>query len=443
MAKDQSNIFIIVPLSDKENHFFLANGFINDNEIQNLVNLVSFKEYLVIITKGNDLDWFNHFWNNKIEGNKVNSYSKLNYKGEKFKDNELIFRKLLNLEGSILKLFSFNFTILLKDISQINSFVKDISDRIEVIWKNFEWYDKQIHEPKTEWYMTNISFLNDLFYKKYKRVCYLLLSEEQKEEEYYILNQSFHSVQNLLIVELDNEDEFSTILKYRIKVIRQKNKHSYYVFEENTVEVLKDFSVFIFENYSKYKKKFDEKFMIRSIDLRYLNEQLSNIHEKYCYKWIDEEYFIETHKNMVFDKIANSLWKEKNLFGVIIKEHEFHQRQSDFGSDNSLIIAFGDSKYPALRNLQPLKVWHYPRGFSSSHGKYFDDYYFFDTNLFNYFYREKKLLLFNFDDIPYIVDRLYSGCIVQSFEKLSALKVIRIPKFLLEDSFVLTSDWEE
>jgi hypothetical protein len=246
-------------------------------------------------------------------------------------------------------------------------------------------------------------------------------------------------------VELDNEDKLSTILKFRIRVIRQINNHNYYFFEENTVEILNEFSVLIFANYANYEKKYDELFMIRAEDLKYLNKILNNIHEKYCYKWIDEDYFIASHKNKAFEEVPNSLWKEKNVFGIIIKEHDFHQRQSDFGSDNKFIVAFGDSKYPALRKLHPLEVWHYPRGFSSDSGKYFYDYYFFDTNMYTYFYQNKKLLLFNFDDVPYIdkVNRYYTGCIVDSIEKLSALKVIRIPKFLLEDSFVLTTNWEE
>jgi hypothetical protein len=445
MAKELSNIFIIVPLSVKENHLFLANGLIKEDEVQNLKNLVSSKGYLVIITQENEIDWFNHFWNNKIEENKVNSYHQLTYKGEIFKDNETIFNQIFGFEESIFKLFSFNFTILLKDISQINSFLIDISNKVEIVWENFDKYDKQINAPSNEWLMTNISFLNDLFYKKYKRVCYLILNDEQNEDEYNVINQNFRSEQNLLIVELDNEDKLSTILKFRIRVIRQINNHNYYFFEENTVEILNEFSVLIFANYANYEKKYDELFMIRAEDLKYLNKILNNIHEKYCYKWIDEDYFIASHKNKAFEEVPNSLWKEKNVFGIIIKEHDFHQRQSDFGSDNKFIVAFGDSKYPALRKLHPLEVWHYPRGFSSDSGKYFYDYYFFDTNMYTYFYQNKKLLLFNFDDVPYIdkVNRYYTGCIVDSIEKLSALKVIRIPKFLLEDSFVLTTNWEE
>lgn len=436
MAKELNNIFIIVPLSIEENHFFLANGLIKEDEVHKLKNLVDFKEFLVIVTKENELNWFNHFWNNKIEENKVNSYHQLTYKGENYNHNEVIFKQILSLEENILKLINFNFTILLKDISQINSFVTDISNEVEIVWKNFDKYDKEFHEPITEWFMTNVSFLNNLFYEKYKRVCYLILSDEQKDSDYYIINQSFRSQQNLLIIELVNDD-YSKVLKYRIRVIRQIQNHSYYFFAENSNEVLKDFCVYIFDNYGNWKKSHDELFMIKTEDLKYLSKITDFTDERFRYVWIDEDYYNDAHKT-AFDLMENSLWVQKNIFGVILRKHDYYHKHSDFGTDNSILFAFGDSNYPALRTITPLVVHRNPRGFSKE-----VDYYMLDTNIYKHFYQNNKLVLVNFDNVPYIGRRDYEGCIIDSIEKLCASKVIRLPKFLLEDSFVLTTDYYE
>jgi hypothetical protein len=441
MDKKINNIFIIAPLRSEENHFFLVNGFLPATEISKLDSLVNNKEYLVIVTKENEIDWWAYFWNSQDEENKVNTYLQASYKGEVFKNNEIIFKHIFNVDEAFLNLIQLNnLTILLKDLSIINSIIADITNKIGVLWKNFDEYDKLKHKLTTDWHMTNIPFLNSLFHEEYKKACYLILNDEQKESDYYIKNQSFKSQQNLLLIELDIEDKYSSISKFRIRKIRQTQNHSYSFFVENSVEVLIDISVYIFENYGNWKKQHDQLFMIRLQDFELLHDILENIDEKYRYVWINESNFIDAHKRIDFNEIENSLWKEKNIFGVITREHNYLNRSSDFGSDNKLIVAYGDSKYPELRAITPLNVWHYPRGFSSDGKEYFDDYYLMDTNMFKHFYQNKKFVLVNFDEIPYIASRYYEGCIIDNIERLSMVKVIRLPKFLLEDSFVLTTD---
>lgn len=438
MENKVNNIFIIAPLSKKENHFFLVNGLIPEVEISKLDSLIKNKEYIVIVTKENEFDWWAYFWNCQDEENKVQTYLQSNYKGEGFTDNEIIFRQLFNIDETFFNLVKLNnLTILLKDVSLINPIIIDISSKIEILWKNFDYYDENIHKTISDWYMTSIPFLNTIFYEKYKRVCYLILDDEQKKSDYYIINQSFRH-QQLLIIEFVN-DEYSSILKYRIKVIRQTQNHPYNFFAENSIEVLKDFYVYILKKYSNLEKKYDELFMINTEDLKYLSKITDSTDERFRYVWIDEVYYNHAHKS-AFNLMENSLWVQKNIFGVIIRKHIYYERYSDFGSDNSVLFAFGDSNYPALRTIKPLVVYQDPRGFSKD-----VDYYLKEASIYKHFYQDKKLVLINFDSIPYIgrVDRRYERCIIYNIEELCAVKVIRLPKFLLEDSFILTTDYYE
>jgi hypothetical protein len=64
-----------------------------------------------------------------------------------------------------------------------------------------------------------------------------------------------------------------------------------------------------------------------------------------------------------------------------------------------------------------------------------------DTNIYKHFYNNKKYVLINFDEIPYIDSLYFQGCIIDNVEKLTMIKSIRLPKFLLEDTFVLTTDF--
>lgn len=435
MPTEISNVYIFVPLSSDENHFFLSSGFVEANNLQDFIEIAKSLDLLVITTKENNTDWFNHFWNTKIEENKVHSFF-----GSSMSEIETIFISILKVNKHFFSLIKFNFTILLKDLMQINSFIDDIISKVDFVSKNFEKYDGLIHQNKTEWVFTNFKLLNDLFYEGYSKSCYLILNDEQKNSDYYITNQSFLTQQNLLLIEFEN-NESSSIAKLRIRVIRQTQKHSYYFFAENIVETLNDFSINLFDNYNNWEKEYNEIFAIKIEDYYILQDLVKNIDNKYRYIFIDEDYFIKKNSEIQFSKIDNSLWVEKNIFGVFIRKHHFLNRSSDFGSDNDFITAFGDSKYPILRDSKPVEVWHYPRGFSTDHSEYFHDYYLMNINLYRHFYNDKKYVLINFDEIPYIKSLYFQGCIIDDIEKLTMIKSIRLPKFLLEDTFVLTIDF--
>jgi hypothetical protein len=435
MPTEISNVYIFVPLSSDENHFFLSSGFVEENNLPDFIEITKRIDLLVIVTKKNNTDWFNHFWNTKIEENKVQSFF-----GSSLTEIETIFISILKVNKRFFSLIKFNFTILLKDLMQINSFIDDIRSNVDFVWKNFEKYDGLIHQNKSEWVFTDFKLLNELFYEGYSKSCYLILNEEQKDSDYYIINQSFRTQQNLLLIEFE-KDEFSSINKLRIRIIRQTQNHSWYFFAENIVETLNDFSLYLFDNYSNWEKEYDEIFAMKIEDYNTLSEIVKNIDNKYRYIFIDEDYFIKKNSEIQFSQIDNSLWKEKNIFGLIIRKHHYLNRSSDFGSDNDFITAFGNSKYPLLRDSTPIEVWHYPRGFSTDQSEYFHDYYFMDTNIYKHFYNNKKYVLINFDEIPYIDSLYFQGCIIDNVEKLTMIKSIRLPKFLLEDTFVLTTDF--
>ena len=391
LSKKKSNLILIAPLSLDENHFFLTNCLADENVIAKTIIEATNTGFILLKINPNEFDWFNYFWNGIFnEENKIQSFHQST-------DCENIFTRFFGLDEELSKHIQFNFTILIKDITKLNSLVAKIESKVEILWTNFDKYLKNKNRVNTDWRLVTIPFLNDLYYEQYPRVTYLVLNEEQKEEEYYILNQSFRSQQNLLIVELDKED---FLPKYRQRQISLTQKHSYHFFAENEIDVLSDFDVYIFENYNNWEKKYDELFMIRPEDYNSLLTTISNTNNRYCYRWIDETIFINKYKSLKFEILGNSLWHQKYLYGIIVKKHDYHQRSSDFGSDNSLIIAVGDSRYLKVSQALPLHVYHYPRGFSSDGKECFVDYDMMGTNIYAHFYQNKKLVLINFDEGP-------------------------------------------
>lgn len=437
VATKASNLILIAPLSPNENHFFLANCYIEEGAITSVISESTSNGLIVLQVKLNEFEWFDYLWNQVFnEGNKIQSF-------HQSQDCQSIFTRFFGLDKSVMEQIQFHFTILIKDITKLNSLVSQIQSKVEILWTDFDRYFKSNVGVKSEWQLVSIPFLNDLYFEKYPRAAYLILDEEQKKEDYYVLNQSFRSKQNLLVIDLYKDD---FIRKYRIRHITLTQKHSYSFFAENEVDILEDFTAYVFENYGNWENKFDELFMIRRANYKSLLKTINNTDERYRYLWIDETIFTDTYKSSKFDLLDNSLWYQKCIYGIIVRKHDYYRRYSDFGSDNSLIVAFGDSHYPKLSRASPLHVYHYPRGYSSDGKERYVDYDMMDTNIYSHFYEGKRLLLINFDKVPYIdkVNRYYPGCIANNVEHLTALKVIRLPKFLLGDTFILTSDlWPE
>jgi hypothetical protein len=441
MKTNEKLFYLIVSLGNKINHFFLLIGKIDDSEIHKLDRILLGNNVLLLISvDDNNKDW-GFFWNEQKEDDKINTFHFYNRFGVNYKDDIGILNRLLNLPAEILEILDLQHGMLLKDITNINSILEKINTH-QIIWRNNNSLENEPNKADGDWSLFKSNFLNKLFYSKICRFCYLVLNERQKEDEYYILNQSFRSEQKLLLIEREDQEE-SRIERFRIKILSQKQKHSYYFFNENQIEVINDFYIYIFDKYTNYEREYDELFMINKHDKLTIEKTINSLDDKFCYKWIDEKIFVEFNKENKFQEVKNSLWKEKELFGLIIREHEFSRRHSDFGSDNSHIVVFGNSKYPSLRNILPVDVWWTPRGVENSmDNKTFDDYYHMNKNIYEHFYQSRKYLLINFDEIPYIerVNRYYQGYIVDDIKKLAMLKTIRLPTFLLEDSFILTTD---
>jgi hypothetical protein len=439
MQENTLKIIVTVNLGTKINHFILLMGEIQLSDVDKVKSINFNENTLVNICKKEECKDWGRFWNSPVleEDNKVNTFHFRNRFNYYYSEDLEVLNKLCELPESLMKIININELLLFKNITIIESLLEDNIN--SSIWKNYSNYIFDNPKKKNDWRLSKSNFLNKLFYSKHVRFCYLILNEEQKESEYYILNQSFRTDQSLLLIEYE-EPENSLLNRFRFKIIKQTQQHSWHFFNENEIEILHEFEVYILDNYSNYEREYEELFLIHSKDVETLADVVNKIDEKYCYRWINEEIFINLNKNEKFKQSNNSLWTEKRIFGVVVREFEFSQKCSDFGSDNSHIVAFGDSEYQCL-SKPPQDVWWTPRGVDGNH-KTYEDYYHMATNLYDYFYESKKYLLVNFDEVPYIdrVNRYFQGYIADSITQLSMIKTIRIPKFLLEDSFVLTRD---
>lgn len=438
MQHNNHKIIVIVNLGTKINHFFLVMGEIQVSDIDKVKSIKYNENFSVNICEKEECNDWGEFWNSPIleENDKINTFHFIDRFDNYYSEDLEKLNKLCEMPDSFMKVVKIKEMLLFKNITLINLLEKNIRSSI---WKNYGNYIFEETHYKSDWQLSRSSFLNKLFYSKHVRFCYLVLNGGQKKSEYYILNQSFRSEQILLLVEYE-EPKNSILKRFRFKIIKQTQNHSYYFFNENEIEVLDEFEVSILDNYSNYKNEYDELFLIHSKDVETLTDLVNKIDEKYCYRWINEEIFIDLNKKVQFQQSNNSLWWEKKIYGVIIRKLEFSRKYSDFGSKNFHIVAFGDSEYQCLIK-QPQDVWWTPRGVDGNN-QTFNDYYYLAINLYDYFYDSKKYLLVNFDEVPYIdrVNRYFEGYIADDVNKLSMIKTIRIPKFLIEDSFILTKD---
>ena len=203
--------------------------------------------------------------------------------------------------------------------------------------------------------------------------------------------------------------------------------------------VLLNCEVVFLNDFLFYEKEINNSnFIINREDYKIFKNLKNYIRKEFRFIWIDEKYFQNKFINGVYNKIPNSLWKECSSLGLIIKRFDFYHKYSDLGSDNDITIIFGDSKYSKFRGKKTLSVKHDPAGRCDNEkpGKYYD----IEENVFEYFYEKKKYVLINFDEIAYITDIRYCG--VDDMKILLNHKKIFVPSSYMDNTFILTTDYE-
>lgn len=280
-------------------------------------------------------------------------------------------------------------------------------------------------------------FLGNLYKEDFSNACYLILNNKQLESEYYIESYHDNKSQDLLHFEFQDKWNYGIC---KINNIRTEHDND---LKEKSAKILKEFQILFFgsvHSYSNGKLYKNEKpvFILCKInDINFVHNIKNRITEKYRFCWIDERRFKNRLAMILFKETKESLWQTVMICGITIRKYNFHHRYSDFGSDNYFFTFNGDSNYFDI-NLKPkLTVRLNPRHCELHHRH--EEYFGLETNAFDYFFESKKKVLINFDEISvsklppmnwFVTDILY----------LVKLKVIRLPLFLLDNTYILTKD---
>lgn len=437
--------FLINPTSIKENVFFLTYGTIKESDYPMIIDFYKdSKEEILIISDLTEFDRFSELKEYEIK-----------YCFNGFEDD--FYNNVLSIPSEIKNLLDIKYSTQYFNLYLINYMISFIREKNDTIWVNYEYIPTNNSSLKNK-IIVNNDFLFDLFQEDYSISCYGVkisnLNENDNIKKNFISHLSsdyfrfgdkekkysnirFDLLDNglfSLIIEKTSRNRWGKLSKLKIKLVKNNFDSN---LSNNKIEVLREFEIIVIGGDKSEENKDGYYFLFDKSDYKIFVNLLNYLDKDFRFIWIDEEYFFKKFKSRVYTKVKYSLWEDFYLFGINIKIHNFYRRYSDYGSDNDTTIFFGDSKYTKLRNKKNLSVTTRPDGQTDQKNP--GKYYGLEQNLFEYFYEKNKYVLINFDDIPY--DSLTYKCSVDSIENLMSHKIIYVPISLLEDTFVLTTDY--
>jgi hypothetical protein len=437
--------FLINPTSIEEDVFFLTYGNIKESDCPMLIDFYkdSNEEILII----SDLTEFDKF-------SELKKYE-IKYCYEGFEDD--FYYNVLSIPSEIKNLLDIKYSSQYFNLYLINYMISFLQESSNTTWVNYKYIPKNNSSLKNK-IIVNNDFLFDLFQEDYSISCFGVKISNRNEndnikknlishlssdyfrfgnEEKRYSNINIDSLDNglfSLIIENTNRNRWGKLSKLKIKLVKNNFDSN---FSNNEIDVLREFEIVVLGGDKSEDNKEEYYFLFDKSDYKIFINLLNYIDKDFRFIWIDEEYFFKKFKNRIYKKVKYSLWSDFYLFGINIKMHKFYHRYSDYGSDNDTTIFFGDSKYTKLRNKKNLSVTVRPDGQTDQKNP--GKYYGLEQNLFEYFYEKNKYVLINFDDIPY--DSLTYKCSVDSIKHLMFHKIIYVPIPLIDDTFVLTTDY--
>ncbi len=445
---NMKRFFLIYPASYIEDIFIITYGTINETDSPELKkHFHDPTQGILLLTEFSNSDWFSYFVKSELKKYYITYYSSDCY-------NDLLL-ECCSQSPEIIQKLEIKNIFLFSNLYLINQIISDVSSLENNFWSNTSKFIPTNLSSINNKIVISNSFLFDLFHENYFRVCYGLKLERSNKNDHIFRNlighlssdyfhfsneakkytqtnnKYFNSPFSLVIERQNDDSKKLSNLNCRIykKELDRLNNEEDKILLEWDIKVLCDEFE---ENTNRFYFLFDKNaFKIFSNLVNYIDNNFRFI-------WIDEDYFFEKFEKRIYNKIENSIWSECILFGINIKVHNFYRRYSDFGTDNDTTIVYGDSKYYALRSKPTLSVTHNPSGRSDQNnpGKYYD----LEQNIYEYFYNGNKYVLINFDAIPYGSEKF--KCYVDNLKSLVASKSIPVPYSLIEETFILTTDFQ-
>lgn len=448
---------IYINSSKEHNIFFYRSWKIDENLLGELKSIFSKLKYLKIIVFDSPIDNFHKEFINE-------DLPTINH-GENVRFNTSFIHKFIEVvDMETIKKYGLKNFKVSKNLAILDKIKSIISEKSNIIWTN-ELGDCFKHTLK----LKNLKIVeDDLLYdfvnKGFSKKCFGLQIKfespyEKKTFESFLNNRLLFFPEHLNIPNNGCQYTLSIEKTYPIesdnygynplKISLFKFTDIYHSDNRKYDTILED-EINVFGWYDYEQKKDICFFIIEESLIEKLKKIRKMISDTFCVNWIDEHQFLLDFKNIKFkhnqilgDRYT-SIWSNHYLYGLEFRYKEFYQRYSDFGTDNSLIVVNGNSRYLDLIDKKPIHVECNPRGFKrNSNGriKSEGEYFGLEENIFEYFFENNKFLVTNMDDIHY---RDYSdskSSLERNKKRIVSKKVILIPEILLEDSFILTQDY--
>ncbi len=115
---------------------------------------------------------------------------------------------------------------------------------------------------------------------------------------------------------------------------------------------------------------------------------------KNYYKILQKQDFVLQFYNRIFE-YDHYRWLQKDFYGLVIEQKDFSWKDSDYGSDNTQIYIFANSKYFRFRFCSVFSYHIKPRDFTVG---IFDEMKELSEKVYEYFFENKKYILTNFDE---------------------------------------------
>ena len=450
--------YLIYTNSSKEHDiFFYKESKINEDLIGELKSTFSKLKYLKIIVFDFPFDNFSKEFIHK-DLPTINS-------GKNVRLNTSFIHKFIDeVDTEKIKEYNLRNFRVSKNLMILDRIKSIISEKSNIIWTN-ELGDCFKHTLK----LKNLKIVeDDLLYdfvnKGFSKKCFGLQIKfesphEEKTFESFLNNRLLFFPEHLNIPTNGCQYTFSIEKTYPIETDNYGNdplKISLFRFRDifykdnKTYDTILEDEINVFGWYDYEQKKDIYLFLIEESLFEKLNKIRKMISDTFCVNWIDEYRFSQEFKNIMFKHKQitqypnTSIWSNYHSYGLELRYKNFYKRYSDFGTDNSLIVVNGDSRYLDLINKKPIHVECNSGGIRrNSNGRIEPggEYFGLEENIFEYFFGNNKYLVTNIDDINYR-DYSYSKSSLERNKKsIVSKKVILIPEILFEDSFILTQDY--